>query len=119
MKPLDRPSWLTAEPRITERIRSPSDSASESRLSTTSPHPSPRTKPFALASNALERPSGESAWSFVRSHVTHRERMTLTPPASARLLSPERRLWQARWTATSDEEHAVSTARLGPSSPRK
>ncbi|KYF50885.1 hypothetical protein BE08_28185 [Sorangium cellulosum] len=44
--------------------------------------------------------------------------MRFTPPASARWLSPARRLWQARWTATSDEEHAVSTAMLGPSSPR-
>ncbi len=41
-------------------------------------------------------------------------RITFTPPASASVDSPLRRLWQARWTATSDDEHAVSSARLGP-----
>ncbi len=42
------------------------------------------------------------------------ESMTLTPPASARSTSWVLRLWQARWSATSEEEHAVSTATLGP-----
>jgi len=41
-------------------------------------------------------------------------RMTFTPPARAKVDSLFRRLWQARWTATSDEEQAVSSARLGP-----
>ena len=40
--------------------------------------------------------------------------MTFTPPARASVASPLRRLWQARWTATSDDEQAVSIARLGP-----
>lgn len=35
-------------------------------------------------------------------------------PASARSLSPRSRLWQARWTVTREELHAVSTVRLGP-----
>ena len=34
-----------------------------------------------------------------------------------RALSPSRRLWQARCTATSDDEQAVSTATLGPCRP--
>ena len=38
-----RPSWLTAVPRITARTRSPSACASDSRFSTTTPQPSPRT----------------------------------------------------------------------------
>ena len=41
-------------------------------------------------------------------------RMTLTPPARASRLSPARRLWQARCTATSEDEQAVSTAIAGP-----
>ena len=36
------------------------------------------------------------------------------PPASATSHSPLSRLRQARWTATSDDEHAVWTAMLGP-----
>ncbi len=38
----------------------------------------------------------------------------MTPPASAAVHSPALMLWQARWTAVSDAEQAVSTARLGP-----
>ena len=34
-------------------------------------------------------------------------------------LSPQRRLWQARWTATSDDEQAVSTEMLGPRRSRR
>jgi hypothetical protein len=40
------------------------------------------------------------------------------PPASAKEHSFRRRLWQAKWTATSDEEQAVSMVKLGPSNPR-
>ena len=42
-----------------------------------------------------------------------------TPPARAMRDSPARRLWQARWTATSEDEQAVSTARLGPCKPEQ
>ena len=51
----------------------------------------------------------------IRSGVTISE----TPPASARAVSPARRLWQARWMATSDDEQAVSIERLGPRRSRK
>ena len=37
-----------------------------------------------------------------------------TPAARAAPHSPLLRLWQARWTASSDEEQAVSTEKLGP-----
>ena len=37
-----------------------------------------------------------------------------TPPASAMSHSPFSRLWQARWTATSEVEQAVWTVQLGP-----
>ena len=41
------------------------------------------------------------------------------PAASAMEHSPARRLWHARWTATSEEEQAVSTTRLGPCRSKK
>ena len=58
VRPLLRPSWLTAEPRITARIGSPAASASERRFSTTTAQPSARTKPSAAASKVLHAPSG-------------------------------------------------------------
>ena len=59
------------------------------------------------------KPTFDSA--TIRSGVT----MSDTPPASAMSLSPERRLWQARWTPTSDDEQAVSIETLGPRRSRK
>nr|WP_262414574.1 hypothetical protein [Streptomyces sp. ST1015] len=60
LKPtLRSPSLLTAVPRITARIVSPSASASGRRLRTTAPAPSPALIPAAPASNARTRPSGE------------------------------------------------------------
>src|SRR5262249_48732151 len=109
---------LTAEPRITAQIRSPSRRASDSRLSTTNPQPSPRANPLASASNVLHRPSGDSAWVRVVLSIVWGDSTRLTPPASARSLSPGRGLRPARWTATSDDEHAVSTVRLGPDNPQ-
>ncbi|AFJ62572.1 hypothetical protein MUS_2660 [Bacillus velezensis YAU B9601-Y2] len=38
----------------------------------------------------------------------------MTPPAIAVSLIPLRKLSAARWTAVKEEEHAVSTAILGP-----
>ncbi len=43
--------------------------------------------------------------------------ITVTPPASASSHSPGRSAWQARCSATSEEEHAVSTVTAGPSRP--
>ncbi|GAT71398.1 hypothetical protein PS9374_07089 [Planomonospora sphaerica] len=43
--------------------------------------------------------------------------MTVTPPARARVQSPRPSDWQARCSATSDDEHAVSTDTDGPSRP--
>jgi hypothetical protein len=62
---LVRPSWATAEPRMTAHTRSPSRRASDSRLRTTAPAPSPRTMPSAWRSNVRQRPVGESAPSLV------------------------------------------------------
>jgi ribonuclease BN (tRNA processing enzyme) len=43
----------------------------------------------------------------------------LTPPAMASSDWPVRRLWQARWIATSEEEQAVSMVNDGPRKSRK
>ena len=48
------------------------------------------------------------------SRVVSAESIRFTPPARASVASPFRRLWQAMCTATSDDEHSVSTATLGP-----
>ncbi|EDM73822.1 hypothetical protein PPSIR1_03263 [Plesiocystis pacifica SIR-1] len=61
VRPVDRPSWLTADPRTTASTRWPLAWASLSRSSTSMPQPSPGTKPLALASKVLQRPSAERA----------------------------------------------------------
>ena len=42
----------------------------------------------------------------------------LTPPATAASVSLESKLWQARCTATNDEEQAVSIDIAGPLKPK-
>src|SRR6516162_7191962 len=116
--PLLAPSWLTAVPRTTARMRLPSRTASANRLSTTTPAPSPRTYPSALRSKVLHCPSGDS--------MPHREHAMLGPGLSSRLVPPTnavslsrpRRLWHARCTATNDDEQAVSMTTAGPRAPR-
>jgi hypothetical protein len=44
--------------------------------------------------------------------------MIATPPASAMVHSPARSAWIAQCSATSDDEHAVSTVTAGPSRPK-
>jgi hypothetical protein len=39
---------------------------------------------------------------------------TVTPPTSASPHCPSRSAWAARCSATSDDEHAVSTVSVGP-----
>ena len=111
------PSWFIAAPRMTPQMRSPSASASARRFRTTMPQPSPRTYPFAEASNVLHRPSGDNIPAFPRSSSSRPDRIVCTPPASARSASPRNRADTAWCTATSDEEHAVSSAIAGPSRP--
>ena len=83
VRPLLRPSWLTAVPLITARMRSPSASASLSRFKTTTPQPSARTNPSAAASNTLQRPSGASIRAFESVIWISGPRIRLTPPARA------------------------------------
>jgi hypothetical protein len=66
---------------------------------------------LAPASKVRQRPSGDRAWRRSTASIIRGESRRLTPPASARSLSPARRLPQARWTAT---EEAVSMKDLVP-----
>src|SRR4051794_1028319 len=84
----------------------------------TTPHPSPRTYPLASASKVLQRPSGESIRAFVKQMPCSGKRM-LRPAAMAIAHSTLRKLWQAKCTATNDEEQAVSTGKQGPCKSRK
>jgi len=60
------------------------------------------------------RPSRAIAWSREKYIVSSGDSIRLMPPAIAISLSPERKLWQARCTATSEDEQAVWTLTLGP-----
>ncbi|MCZ0978189.1 hypothetical protein O1L60_00150 [Streptomyces diastatochromogenes] len=113
-EPLLRPSLVTALPGSRASTGYPARSASSSRARTTTPTPSLRTKPFAPVSPNLQRPSGESMAAWEKAMASIGDRMMLTPPAMARSVSPASRLWRAMWTATRDEEQAVSTIMLGP-----
>src|SRR5271165_6648007 len=118
VKPLLRPSWLEAVPRISAKILSRSARASDRRFNNTMPQPSLRTKPSAAASKALHRPSGAIICDLDKIMVVSGIRIRFTPPASAIRHSPAFKLWQARYTAVRDEEQAVSTETLGPFNPR-
>ena len=83
VRPLLRPSWLTALPLITPTTTSPSRSASASRFSTTTPQPSPRTKPSALAEKVLHRPSAAIICALESAMLVTGERITLTPAPRA------------------------------------
>ncbi len=116
--PLEAPSWLMAEPRMTASTGCPLRRASESRSSTTMPAPSDMPMPSASAEKALQRPSPARPsclenWVNMTGTV-----VTVTPPASASEHSPDRTDCAARWSATREEEQAVSTVTAGPSRPR-
>ncbi|AKA09222.1 hypothetical protein SAZ_40845 [Streptomyces noursei ZPM] len=117
VRPLEAPSWLMAEPRRTASTGWPLRCASESRSTRTMPTPSARVMPSAASENALQRPS----WARARCRLNAMNGlgvvMTVAPPATARVLSPLRSDWQARCSATSEEEQAVSTVTAGPSRP--
>src|SRR5579872_4747650 len=100
-------------------MRSPSAIALSSCFNTTKPEPSPRTYPFACPSKARHCPVGEMAPALDREMLMGGEINAFTPPANAIVASPQSILRQARCTHTRDEEHAVSTARLGPRRSKK
>ncbi len=117
VRPLLAPSWLMALPRMTARMGWPLAWASDRRSSRSIPAPSASPVPSAAAANALHRPSADSARCRLNSTKGPGLAMTVTPPASAMVHSPDRSAEQARWTATSDDEHAVSMLIAGPSRP--
>ncbi|AKA09227.1 hypothetical protein SAZ_40870 [Streptomyces noursei ZPM] len=119
VRPLEAPSWLTAEPRMTARTRCPLARATESRSSRTRPTPSARVMPSAPSAYALQRPSSARARCRLKPTNDIGVDMMLTPPARARELSPLRRDWQARCRATREEEQAVSSVTAGPSNPKR
>ncbi|PSK42833.1 hypothetical protein B0E38_07901 [Streptomyces sp. 111WW2] len=59
VRPLEAPSWLTAEPRTTASTWWPLRRASESRSTSSRPTPSLQPVPSAAAANGLQRPSGD------------------------------------------------------------
>ncbi len=88
VKPLEAPSWFTAEPRTTASTRCPLRRASDRRSTTSTPTPSDQPVPSAPAENALQRPSGESArWRLYSTNMFGWV-MTVTPPTRAREHSP-------------------------------
>jgi hypothetical protein len=117
VRPLEAPSWFTAVPRTTARTWWPLRWASDSRSTSSMPIPSPHAVPSAPSANALQRPSTARPRLREKSMNAPGEDMIVTPPARARSHSPLRSAWTARCSATSDEEHAVSTVTAGPSRP--
>ncbi|VWC38138.1 hypothetical protein BUB20358_06774 [Burkholderia ubonensis] len=117
VRPPARPSCATAPPRITPTTGSPAATASARRLSTTTPQPSPRTKPSASASNVRQRPLGDSIPPAHSSTSGSGVSCRLTPPATAMSQAPERSCSQASCTVTSDDEQAVSIVIAGPIRP--
>ncbi|CAM5265719.1 hypothetical protein SGRI78S_03025 [Streptomyces griseus subsp. griseus] len=83
VSPLDAPSWLTAEPRMTAWTVCPLRTASDSRSSISSPTPSPQMVPSASPENALQRPSAASPRCRLNSTNVSGVAMTAMPPLSA------------------------------------
>ncbi len=118
VRPLEAPSWLTAEPRTTASTGWPLRRASDSRSTSSMPAPSDQPVPSAAAANDLQRPSKDSPRWRLNSVKVPGVDITVTPPASASEHSPPRSACMARCRVTSDEEHAVSTVSAGPSRPK-
>ncbi len=116
--PLLAPSWLTALPRMTASTLCPFAVASERRSSSSTPTPSLHPVPLAAPANDLHLPSLDRPRCWENSMNVFGVAITVTPPASASEHSPLRRACTARCSATSDEEHAVSTETAGPSRSR-
>src|SRR5262245_31414731 len=111
---LPDPSLVTALPRMTARTVSPSASASDRRLSTTTPPPLPQIVPADRASNARQWPSGEVTPPSAYTYPQPGGRSIDAAPASAISHSPLRSASQARCAATREVEHAVCSVMLGP-----
>ena len=118
VRPWLRPSWLTAEPRTTASTRSPSRSrirqplrAPACRSLRSSRCRRPRRE--ALAPPVGRQPAQPAELHEQRRRGHHRARRRQAPASH----SPCRSACAARCTATSDDEHAVSTVIAGPCRP--
>ena len=105
-------------PRTTASTRCPLRRASDSRSSTSTPAPSAQPVPSAAAANDLHRPSGGQPPLPGELHERRRASPSPSrrPPAPGRT-PPTAAPGAARCSATSDDEHAVSTVTAGPSRP--
>ncbi|GAA4152616.1 hypothetical protein GCM10022251_20970 [Phytohabitans flavus] len=117
VSPFEAPSWLTAEPRTTARISRPLRCASERRSRTSTPTPSAQPVPFAESAKERQKPSPASPPCLPISANVVGLDMMVTPPTTASPHSPARSERVARWSATSDEEQAVSMVTAGPTTP--
>src|SRR5882672_511746 len=76
--------------------------------------PSPDVNPSAAASNARQRPVGDSMLGADAAAYLRGSSITYAPLARARSLSPSLRLRHAMCTANRLDEQAVSTVTAGP-----
>ena len=108
------PSLDEPIPFMTAYIRSPSRSASSSRLITTTPRPSPRIVPSPSASNGLALPLGESAGVLLK-HIYMKMSLNVSiPPVTTMSALPEESSIPARWSALNELAQAASTTQLVP-----
>eukprot|EP00966_Prymnesium_polylepis_P084719 1961367-Prymnesium_polylepis.1 len=82
------------------------------------PAPSVRIMPLARASKVLQRPSIDSMPISAKMAFMCGTNFMLTADAVATLLSACNTAFDARWEATSPDEHAVSTVTVGPCRPK-
>ena len=117
VRPLLRPSWFTADPRMMAKHAIAVRHAAASRFNTTTP----RFRARVAAGRRVERLASTVGREHARAAAaTHGSgvSITFTPPASASPHSPSRKLLHARWMATRDDEQAVSIDIAGPCRPR-
>lgn len=112
--PAVRPSLLIAMPLSTASTWSPSACALASGFRTTTPTPSPSTRPAALRSNTWNSAPGLSSPRRPKTWWARSSASRLTPATTAVSMSPVRSAWVAMSIATRAEEQAVSTTTLGP-----
>ena len=119
VSPLLAPSWLTALPRTTASTRWPWRRASRQPLQqqhadALAPAGAVRCVRERLAASVGRQPALAAELDERRRGGTSPSRRRRAPGRTRR----ERSAWQARCSATSEEEQAVSTVTAGPSSPK-
>ena len=117
VRPLDAPSWLTAVPRTTASTWWPLRRASDSRSSTTQADALAPARAVGRVGERLAAAVGRQAAltaNSMNSPASPSPSRRRRAPASTRRV---RSACAARCSATSDDEHAVSTVTAGPSRP--